>query len=605
MAVVTREAGSRLRTLSWSFAIVPLTVVAVALAIMFAGDWLYADRALPGVTVAGVDVGSLKRDAVRERLDTELARLGMQSDVVATYDGRSWATTNGALGVRPDVAAAVDAAVGYGKEGPILRRFGSWMDSLRGQAQIPLTLHADGDALAKWIGALATDVDVAPVSGSLVASSAGLEVKRPVVGRELDRAGLAATVLAARTLADREIALPVRALYPEVDASGFDEAYAAAQAITVPLRVTVEDRVVNEDSAGLASLIRFDRIAAKPDELAPLPAGALAPATRYRYVATVDDTRLSEWVAALAAKLDRPAVSARYTVSKEGTLGIVAGTNGIRIDQEKMRERMRAQLVQPASGTRDIAAPSGGDTTAFTTDMAREWLSKLSRTSSYTTAFPVNPSRYANISTGSSQFDGVVIMPGQTFSFWSFLGPVTYERGYRFAGAIIEGRSDENVIGGGLCQVSTTIFNAVSRLGYEIVERHEHGYLVERYPLGLDAAVFEPGLDFRWRNDTGSPVFLWSWVSNTSVTFDVWGMPTGRTVSFSDPVQRNFVDVPKTQPADPAFPKGYAIRGRDVIRTRTVTDGSGKVVHFDTFFSHYLPVWGGLEPGATEPSTIH
>ena len=78
------------------------------------------------------------------------------------------------------------------------------------------------------------------------------------------------------------------------------------------------------------------------------------------------------------------------------------------------------------------------------------------------------------------QFDGVVILPGQTFSFWELLGPVTVERGYAFAGAIINNRSDENVIGGGLCQVSTTMFNAIAKLGYEIVERHAHGYLIDR-----------------------------------------------------------------------------------------------------------------------------
>jgi vancomycin resistance protein YoaR len=204
----------------------------------------------------------------------------------------------------------------------------------------------------------------------------------------------------------------------------------------------------------------------------------------------------------------------------------------------------------------------------------------------------VSHSRHANIATGASQFDGVVIMPGQTFSFWSLLGPVTVERGYAYAGAIIQNRSDESVIGGGLCQVSTTMFNAISSLGYEIVERHAHGYLIERYPMGLDAAVFDPGVDFRWKNDTATPVFLWSWVSDTSVTFDVWGLPTGRTVAVTDPFQNRFIDVPAEQSADPAFPKGYALRGRDVYRTRTVTQ-DGKVLHQDTFFSHYAPVWGG------------
>ena len=60
---------------------------------------------------------------------------------------------------------------------------------------------------------------------------------------------------------------------------------------------------------------------------------------------------------------------------------------------------------------------------------------------------------------------------------------------------------------------------------YEIVERHAHGYYIDRYPIGYDAAVFDPGSDFRWRNDTANPVFLWSWSDWTSITIDVWGIP--------------------------------------------------------------------------------
>ena len=601
MAVVTRDTArtkrSRLRSVSWSLAIVPLAVICVLLAIAFTAEWLYADRALPGVTVAGVDVGSLTKPAVLDRLDRELASPWSESSVVATSDGRSWQTTNGALGVRPDVAAAAQQALSYGKTGNVLDRLSAWIYALRGDARVPFTLVASGDALERWLRTIATDVDRPAVSGVLAVSSKGLEVTQPVVGRRLDRVTSAASVLAAESLGDRHIDLAVRDVYPDVDESGMRDALAKAQAVTTPLAVVVEDRRVNEDAAGLASLLSIVRVTAGPADLPALPAGAIAPTTRYRYVTTLDGDRLTEWVSALGVKLDRPAVNAKYTVSKDGALAVVPGLSGIRLDQEKMRALMQTELFAPATSTpRMLIAPSGADTTAFTTDQAQEWLPKLVKTSSFTTYFPVSASRHANIATGSSQFDGVVIAPGQTFSFWSLLGPVTPERGYAYAGAIINNRSDESVIGGGLCQVSTTIFNAVSKLGYEIVERHEHGYLIERYPLGLDAAVFDPGYDFRWKNDTQSPVFLYSWVSDTSVTFDVWGLPTGRTVTFSDPVQRNFVDVPKDQAADPAFPAGYAIRGRDVIRTRTVTDASGAVVHQDTFFSHYAPVWGGPAP---------
>ncbi|HZP96531.1 MAG TPA: VanW family protein [Candidatus Limnocylindria bacterium] len=605
MAVITSDANrrgfrARLRAVSWALAIVPLTVLCVALAIVFAAEELYAQRALPGVTVAGVDVGSLTRRQTLDRLQAELAHSSAESTIIATSGGREWVTTNGALGVRADLAAAADAALAYGKTGSLGDRLGAWADSLRGDARVPLTLRAGGDALERWLATIAAEVDRPAIAGALAVDARGLSVTEPRVGRQLDRVVTAATVLAAQSVDDRRIDLAVRQIYPAVDEAGFREAADRAKAVTTPLSVVVEDRRVNDDAAGLASLLVVERIVAKPGELPPVPAGAIAPATRYRYTVTLDQTRLTEWVSALAAKLDRPAVNARYTVSKDGVLGIVPGVNGIRLDQEKMRALMLDELLKPAGAVRELIAPSGADPTAFTTDQAKEWLSRLSRTSTFTTSFPVSPSRHANIATGASQFDGVVIVPGQTFSFWTLLGPVTPERGYAYAGAIIENRSDESVIGGGLCQVSTTIFNAVSRLGYDIVERHEHGYLIERYPLGLDAAVFDPGLDFRWKNDTASPVFLWSWVSDTSVTFDVWGLPTGRTVTFSDALQRNFVNVPADQPADTAFPKGYAIRGRDVMRTRTVTDASGAVVHQDTWWSHYAPVWGG----AAEQMTI-
>jgi vancomycin resistance protein YoaR len=255
--------------------------------------------------------------------------------------------------------------------------------------------------------------------------------------------------------------------------------------------------------------------------------------------------------------------------------------------------------VRPAPGaTRELAAPAKVDAPAFTTEQAKALLPNLVRASTFTTYYPPSADRHANISTGASQFDGVVILPGQTFSFWERLGPVTVARGYAFAGAIINNRSEDNVIGGGLCQVSTTIFNAVAAQGYEIVERHAHGYYIDRYPIGYDAAVFEPGVDFKWRNDTANPVFLWSWSDWTSVTIDVWGIPTGRTVALTAPLQKNFVQPAADQPADPHFPKGVTVAGRDVFRTRTVYE-NGEVLHQDFFASHYAPVWGGpLDPPA-------
>ncbi|HEV2012087.1 MAG TPA: VanW family protein, partial [Candidatus Limnocylindria bacterium] len=157
---------------------------------------------------------------------------------------------------------------------------------------------------------------------------------------------------------------------------------------------------------------------------------------------------------------------------------------------------------------------------------------------------------------------------------------------------IIDGRSDENVIGGGLCQVSTTLFNAVARAGYEIVERHAHGYYIDRYPMGFDAAVFEPGVDFKWKNDTRYPVLIKAYPYAAALRFDLISVPNGRRVVIGDPLQWNFKNPAPDQPADPAYLPGALVQGRDVSRSWTVWEGD-TIVHDLAFASHYVPVWGG------------
>ena len=605
MAVFARsgERASARRGTPWKLLLAPLVVVLMAIGFAVAAEAAYAQRALPGVSVGGIAIGSLEKAALRQRLDSELAAPWAAATVTLSDGRRAWRTTNGDLRIAPDLDAAVAAALAYGKTGSPLDRIGAWIDAFRGDANIPFAMRARGDALDRWVAAVARDVDRAPVSGELRLTAKGLEATQPELGHEVDRVATVASLLSADSLGDRDVTLHVRSAYPAVDASGFDEAYARASAVVTPLTVSVEDRTWNEGASGLATLLVIDRVAAKPGELPAIPGEAIAPSARYRYVVSLASERVASWVSALGVVLDHPGKSAKYKVSAEGAIGVVPSESGVRVDQEKLRALFLNQLLRPAAGaTREVAAPAAVDASAFTTEQAKELAPKLSLASTFTTYYPPSAARHANISTGASQFDGVVIMPGQTFSFWELLGAVTVERGYAYAGAIINNRSDENVIGGGLCQVSTTIFNAVSQQGYEIVERHAHGYYIDRYPIGYDAAVFQPGVDFKWRNDTANPVFIYSWSGDTWLKIDVWSIPTGRTVVVSAPLQKNFVHPAADQPADPAFPRGVSVDGRDVFRTRTVYE-NGQVLHQDFLASHYAPVWGGPLAAPETPAT--
>lgn len=598
MAVVTGkgETGAvpvmRGRRIAFKVAIVPLLAVVVLLLTVFAVEWRYTDRVLPGLSVAGIEAGSLTAPELRARLETELGNPWAAATVTASYEGATWKTTNGELAIAPDLDTAVEAALAYGKQGALPDRAKAWLAARDGAARVAFTMRATGSAADQWVSRIARDLDRPARDGALAVTYTGVQVTEAIVGRELDTRATVAALLAPQSLSARDLALAVKLHYPATDAAGIADAASKATAATTPLRVTAGDGSVSEDAAGLATLLNIEKQTAAPGDLPALPKDAVTPATRYRYATTLNETRTKAWIAAVAETLDRPARSASYRVNPDGSLAVIPSANGVKIDQDKLLRDVSAALFAPVAGRREVAAAFVTDFPIFTTEQAAKYAAGMVRISSFSTSYPANASRHANITTGALQFDNLVVAPGQTFSFWDNLGPVTVERGYAYAGAIINNRSDESVIGGGLCQVSTTLFNAVARAGYDIVERSEHGYYIDRYPIGFDAAVFLPGSDFRWRNDTAFPVLIRAYPAATTIAFELFSVPVGRTVVLGDAVETNLTMPAKDQPADPAYPPGAIVQGRDVSRSWTVYE-NGRIVHAQTFRSHYVPVWGG------------
>ncbi|MBM4437404.1 MAG: VanW family protein, partial [Actinobacteria bacterium] len=158
--------------------------------------------------------------------------------------------------------------------------------------------------------------------------------------------------------------------------------------------------------------------------------------------------------------------------------------------------------------------------------------------------------RVHNIVAGAKALDGQIIRPGASFSFIERIGPVTLRAGFKEGSAIVEDKT-ERVVGGGICQVSTTLFRAVYLAGMPIEERWPHLYRVHYYeiggyPIGLDATVFIPGLDLVFRNDLPGPVMIRSRVDveNYALDFELWGVNDGRSVELVDPAVWGWSDPP-------------------------------------------------------------
>lgn len=219
--------------------------------------------------------------------------------------------------------------------------------------------------------------------------------------------------------------------------------------------------------------------------------------------------------------------------------------------------------------------------------------------------------RIFNISLASSRINGTLVAPGETFSFNKTLGDVTKETGFKEAYIIQSGRT---VLGdgGGVCQVSTTLFRAVLDAGLPITERRAHAYRVGYYeqdsPPGIDATVFYPTTDFKFTNDTDNYILISAKANpkTYSLVFELYGTSDGRVASISKPVVTKVTSAPEDiYQDDPTLPLGtikqvdYKANGAKVTFNYLVKK-EGETVYNKTFVSNYQP-WAAIYLRGTAP----
>ena len=214
--------------------------------------------------------------------------------------------------------------------------------------------------------------------------------------------------------------------------------------------------------------------------------------------------------------------------------------------------------------------------------------------------------RMQNIEAAASQFHGILVAPGETFSMGEHMGDVSLENGFAEALIIYGGRTIKGV-GGGVCQVSTTLFRTVFNAGFPVVERIPHAYRVGYYEqtpaggndpslAGMDATVYFPLVDFKFTNDTPYWLLMETYFNSAgSLTWKFYSTSDGRTVTWDTTGVTNVVPAPP-----PAFEENpelrknemkqvdWAANGADVTVTRTVMRDGG-VLFQDDFTTHYQP----------------
>ena len=535
----------------------------IAIAILAAGylgmAWFLGRHVPSSTTVSGVPIGGMSPASAQRTLERALADKARQKVVLKSGD-KTFELDPAAAGLALDLPGTVDGLSGFS-----LKPVDLW-HGLTGGDDAPLKTTVDRAKLEAALGEAGDTLDTAVVQGGITFPQGKVQVTQPVEGARLEIDGTA-DVVAQRwptsgPLQARFDVTPSAVTSQEVGRANTEF---ATPAMSGPVKV-----VVGAKSFSVAPAAYAPAIAMKADT-----AGKLTPA--------FDDAKLVAAVrkAATAAGLEAKPRDAKITLN--GTRAVVLpSAAGVALDDKSvMAAFVPALTASPRTATVTTTVVQPKLTTA-----AAEKIKPREVISTFTTNFPYNPPRTENISIAARTINGSFVAPGDSFSLNAALGPRTAAKGYNEAPVIINGRLTKDY-GGGISQLSTTLFNAIFFSGARIEEYHPHSFYISRYPEGREATISWPDVDNRFTNDTGYGILIQAYVSNGSVTVTFHGTKVW-DVSASKGPRRNIVQPKTIVDNKPGCVTQAPSPGFDVTVTRIFRKG-GSVVKTSSFSTHYIP----------------
>lgn len=567
---------------------------------VYAGfELLYLGRVYPGISVQGVKVGGLTTMQAAQELAT-LVSYPQQGQILIYYEGQNWAFKPQEIGLFYDPAATARSAYQTARQGNWLQRLGDKAGTLLYGKSIAPVLIFDQRLASQMLERLAQTIDRPVINAAILLDGTNVSVQNSQSGRKLDiPATLALLQQQMITLQNGAVPLVIREEQPKVvDVSRQAEMVRAI--LSQPLTLTLPEGQPDQNTLGpwvlepssVAAMLSFETVQTS---------------SGFEYRVGVRSDALGSYLNSLAYSLEKSPSNTRFVFNDDTRqLEVIQpAVIGRTLNIGKSIETIEQRLLE---GHHVIPLEFIFTPPAVTDDQSGEQLGIRELIHTETSYFyGSSATRVQNIITAASKFHGLLVAPGETFSMAQAMGEVTLDNGYAEA-LIIYGGQTVKGVGGGVCQVSTTLFRAAFFSGFPIVERYPHAYRVYYYEktagntinerlAGLDATVFVPVVDFRFTNDTPYWLLMETYVSPTynTLTWKFYSTRDGRTVSWETTGPTNIVPAPKPEYREnPDLPQGevkqvdWAADGAEVTVKRTVMR-DGVILHQDTIYTKYAP----------------
>lgn len=569
----------------------------------------YSGRIFPGVESAGVDLSGLTEQEAAAQIAANMSFI--QNGKIVLQDGSNlWQATPAALGFYFDPQTTAKNAMGIGRTGGLLSRVNAQMTIILAGKSVPPSVVFDQKAAQRYLLTLGEQINRPVIEASLGLNGADVVVRSGQVGRLLDvQSSLDRLTVQLLTLHDSVVPLAITET-PPVILDVTQQAELARRMLSQPLVLTLPDAAAGDpgpwtfDPPTLAKMLSIERV---------------ADGTSAQYQVVVSSNALRAYLSDLVPAIKRVPQNARFTFNDDThQLDLIqSSVYGRALDVEATIRAINEQL---ALNNHTMPLVLITEKPTVPDNVTAQDLGITELVSAQTSYFyGSDGSRVQNIITSAGRFHGLLIAPGETFSMANALGDITLDNGYAEALIILGGQTIKGV-GGGVCQVSTTLFRTVFFGGFPVVERHAHAYRVYYYEkvagnkvnaslAGLDATVYVPLVDFKFTNDTPYWLLMETYVnpSNSSITWKFYSTSDGRTVQWDTTGPINTVEPPEPLYKENSdLPEGkikqvdWAAQGADVNVTRSVSR-NGALYFSDSFATHYQPWQAIFEYGPGTP----
>jgi len=559
-------------------------------AFFYAFDQAFGQRCYPNLTIRGVAVGRMTPAQAKAAVLEHYAPF-LQHPLTLTYQAQTWNPTLQDLGVKVEVEAAVAEAFALGRSpgfGQLFEFLALWQHG----AEVPLQLTVNQAVMQTYLLARAKELNQLPINAQLVlqgletTSSPGFPGKAVAVPETLQE-----LTAALQTLKPQKVALRTHEILPFLSDAAVKEAQEKVQTLLQsPLIIKVAAQTWQWSPQDLAQMVQ---ILQQPKANAP----------NDQLQVTLNHHLVQKRLQKIKDSTGNGGLNPRVEWNG-GELKITrAGEPGQRIDEKQAEQLILAAITStnrvlelPLKTVEPKVTPENLAKLGIK-ELIAEGKSDFTGSAAY---------RITNIKAGMKLLHGLLIEPGEEFSFNKYIGSISEANGFVEGYAIVRNRTQLEW-GGGICQDSTTLFRAVFWAGLPITERWGHSFYINWYDKygygqrsgpGMDATIFTGGPDFKFVNDTGHWLLLQTSVDPEKRLAEVflYGTKKQRVVEVEGPVISNRKPAPEAPVfvANPDIPRGTrhqsdkARDGMEIHFTRIIKENGGEVRR-ENFLTRFKP----------------